>query len=175
MFTRLLLALFLTAGSAFAQNPDDAFVGQKAPALQGDNIWINSKALKIEDLRGKVVLIDFWAYDCPNCAQALPHIMDWHKKYAKDGLVIIGVHTPRVDYEKDVEKVKEAVAKKGIQFPVVIDNKYLIWGDYLCAAWPSHFVVDRQGVIQLNHTGSGRYEETEKLIQKLLAKTNAGK
>lgn len=175
MIARLLIGLLLTMGVAYGQHPDDTFAGYDAPALKGDNIWINSKALKLEDLRGKVVLLDFWAYDCPECAKAMPYVKEWHKKYAKDGLVIIGVHTPRIDYEKDVEKVKEAVARKGIEYPVVIDNKYLIWTDYACAAWPSHYVIDQTGKIKLSHTGIGRYEETEKMIQQLLAKKSEGR
>src|SRR5205807_6687585 len=134
--------------------------------------WINSKPLKLEQLRGKVVLVDFWAWDCPFCAQAMPHVKELYDKYAKDGLVIIGVHTPRIDYEKDIPKIKEAVVKKGIKYPVVVDNKYQIWSDYLCNTWPSHFVVDQEGVIQLSHSGTERYEDTEKVIQKLLAKKN---
>jgi thiol-disulfide isomerase/thioredoxin len=169
MIARLLIGLLLTTGIAWAQHPDDAFVGQKAPEIKGDNIWINSSPLKLESLRGKVVLVDFWAYDCPFCAEAMPHVLDLYKKYAKDGLVIIGVHTPRIDYEKNVSKVKEAVAKKSIHYPVVIDNNYEIWSDYLCATWPSHFVVDQKGVIQLSHSGTGRYEDTEEVIKKLLA------
>jgi thiol-disulfide isomerase/thioredoxin len=171
MAARFIIAVFLTfaaCASGFAQHADDAFAGQNAPELKGDNIWINSKELKLEELRGKVVLIDFWAYDCPNCAQSLPHIKEWHAKYAKQGLVIIGVHTPRIDYEKDVEKVKVAVSKHGIEFPVVIDNKYGIWSDYACDAWPTHYLVDQKGVIRLSHSGTGRYEETEKMIQQLL-------
>jgi thiol-disulfide isomerase/thioredoxin len=168
MFARLVLGVFLTAGAVWAQHPEDAFVGQKAPELKTQDIWINSSPLKLEALRGKVVLIDFWAYDCPNCAEAMPHIKELHSKYAKDGLVIIGVHTPRIDYEKDVAKIKAAVTAKGIEYPVVVDNEYEIWSDYLCAAWPSHFVVDQNGVIQLSHTGTGRYEDTERVVQKLL-------
>src|SRR2546422_3635828 len=99
-----------------------------------------------------------------------PHIKELYDKYAKDGLVIIGVHTPRIDYEKDIPKIREAVAKKGIKYPVVVDNKYQIWSDYLCNTWPSHFVVDQEGVIQLSHSGTERYEDTEKVIQRLLAK-----
>jgi thiol-disulfide isomerase/thioredoxin len=116
------------------------------------------------------VLLDFWAYDCPFCAEAMPHIKELHEKYSKDGLVIIGVHTPRIDYEKDVARVKEAVSLKGIKYPVVIDNDYLMWTDYLCAAWPSHFVIDQQGVIQLSHSGTGRYEDTETVVKRLLGK-----
>src|SRR5262249_33438815 len=118
----------------------------------------------------KVVLIDFWAFDCPFCAEAMPHVKEMYDKYAKDGLVVIGVHVPRIDYEKEIPKIKDAVTKKGIKYPVVIDNTYQIWSDYLCNTWPSHFVVDQNGVIQLSHSGTGRYEDTEKVIQKLLAK-----
>ena len=170
MVARLVLALLVSTGVAWAQHPEDAFVGQKAPELKKGDAWINSAPLQLEKLRGKVVLIEFWAYDCPYCAEAMPHMVDLYRKYEKDGLVIIGVHTPRIDYEKDVKKVREAVAKKGIKFPVVIDNKYEIWSDYLNNTWPSVFIVDRDGVIQLSHSGNGRYEDTEATIKKLLAK-----
>lgn len=174
MFARWVLAFLISTAVAWAQHPEDAFVGQKAPTLKGADTWINSAPLTLEGLRGKVVLIDFWAWDCPFCAEALPHLKELHEKYAKDGLVIIGIHTPRIDYEKDVSKIKEAVARKGITYPVVVDNKYLMWSDYLCAAWPSHFVVDQDGVIQLSHSGTGRYEDTEKVVQKLLSKKKTG-
>ena len=173
MLYRLVLALLLTTGVAWAQHPDDAFVGQKAPELKDGDTWINTTPLKLEKLKGKVVLIDFWAWDCPFCNEALPHMKALHDKYAKNGLVIIGVHVPRIDYEKDIPKVKDAVTKKGIKYPVVVDNKYQIWSDYLCNTWPSHFVVDQEGVIQLSHSGNQRMEDTEKIIQKLLAKNNA--
>ncbi len=170
MIARLLLALLLTAAVASAQHPEDAFVGQKAPEIKGGDAWINTAPLNLEQLRGKVVLIDFWAFDCPYCAETMPHVKELYDKYGKDGLVVIGVHTPRIDYEKDIPKIKEAVVKKGIKYPVVVDNKYEIWSDYLCNTWPSHFVVDQNGVIQLSHSGTERYEDTEKLIKKLLGK-----
>jgi thiol-disulfide isomerase/thioredoxin len=173
MLRSLVLVFMLTAGTAWAQHPDDVFVGQKAPELKGGDTWINSAPLKLEELRGKVVLIDFWAFDCPFCAEAMPHVKELHDKYAKDGLVIIGVHVPRIDYEKELPKIRDAVLKKGIKYPVVVDNDYQIWSDYLCNTWPSHFVVDQAGVIQLSHSGTERYEDTEKVIQKLLAKNNA--
>lgn len=174
MLRKLTLVLFLmTAAAAWAQHTDDSFVGQKAPELKNGDAWINSAPLKLESLRGKVVLIDFWAFDCPFCAEAMPHVKELYDKYSKDGLVIIGVHVPRIDYEKELPKIKDAVTKKDIKYPVVVDNKYQIWSDYLCNTWPSHFVVDQNGVIQLSHSGTGRYEDTEKVIQKLLAKNNA--
>ena len=166
----IFVLLLLAAGTALAQHPEDAFVGQKAPELKAGEAWINSQPLKLEQLRGKVVLIDFWAFDCPFCAQAMPHIKEMYEKYGKDGLVVIGVHVPRIDYEKEIPKIKDAVAKIGIKYPVVVDNKYQIWSDYLCNTWPSHFIVDQEGVIQLSHSGTERYEDTEKVIQRLLAK-----
>ena len=173
MFTKLALALLLLAPEAWAQQAEDAFAGQKAPEIKSGKTWINSAPLKLEQLRGKVLLIEFWARDCPFCAEAMPHVKALYEKYSGDGLVVIGVHTPRVDCEKDVPKVKEAVTDKGIKYPVVIDNDYEIWTDYLCAAWPSVYVVDQEGVIQLNHSGTGRYEEIEEVIQGLLKKNSA--
>ena len=170
MTRRVILALLFMTTVTWAQHPDDVFVGQKAPELKGGDAWINSGALKLDTLKGKVVLIDFWAFDCPFCAEAMPHVKEMYDKYAKDGLVVIGVHVPRIDYEKEIPKIKDAVTKKGIKYPVVIDNTYQIWSDYLCNTWPSHFVVDQNGFIQLSHSGTGRYEDTEKVIQKLLAK-----
>jgi thiol-disulfide isomerase/thioredoxin len=168
--TGLLMAgLLMAVGMpALAQQPDDAFVGQTAPELKVGQ-WFNSEALALEDLRGKVVLLDFWAWDCPECAVTLPYLTDWHSKYADDGLVIIGVHTPRIDYEKDIDKLQETMVAKNIEYAVATDHEYLTWLDYLNAAWPTHFVIDQEGVIQMNHTGTGRYDETEALIQQLLA------
>src|SRR5688572_16402962 len=174
MLTKLPLSILVTAfvvltGVAAAQHPEDAFSGQKAPELKESPVWINSGPLKLEGLRGKVVLLSFWAFDCPYCAEAVPNVVQWHEKYAAQGLVVIGVHTPRIDAEKDLAKLQDAVKKKAIRYPVVVDNQYDIWGDYLCNVWPSHFLIDQQGVIQLSHSGHGRYEDTEKIIQKLLA------
>ncbi len=169
VFTTMGMACLLLAAAMplTAQQPDDAFVGQMAPPLKVGQ-WFNSEPLTIEELRGKVVLLDFWAWDCPECAQAMPYVIDWHEKYADDGLVVIGVHTPRIEYEKDLARLRETMAERGVEYPVATDHEYLTWLDYLNAAWPTHFVVDQEGVIQMNHTGTGRYEETESLIQRLL-------
>ncbi len=164
MLIAVMLVFTLTAT---AQHPDDAFVGQMAPEFKTSE-WINSDPVTLEDLRGKVVLIDFWAWDCPECAKTLPHMKDLHAKYADQGLVIVGVHTPRAEYEKKVEDVRRTMTEKGIEYAVTIDHEYLTWLDYLANAWPTHYVVDQEGVIQLSHTGIGRYEETEQVIQRLL-------
>jgi thiol-disulfide isomerase/thioredoxin len=174
MLKRTILVLLCVAAVfssvAIAQHEEDAFVGQKAPEFKKLPLWINSTPLTLQSLRGKVVLLQFWAFDCPYCAEATPRVIAWNEKYAKDGLVVIGVHVPRVDYEKDEKRIREAVQKKGIKYAVAVDNKYDVWADYLCNVWPSHFVIDQEGVIQLSHSGVGRYEDTEKVIQKLLAK-----
>jgi thiol-disulfide isomerase/thioredoxin len=167
----LVMTFVAVTGIAIAQHPDDVFVGQKAPVLKEQPDWINTKPLTLESLRGKVILLNFWAHGCPYCAEALPYVKEWHEKYSADGLVVLGVHTPRNDQERDGKLLREAVMSKDIKYPVVVDNKYDIWGDYLCNVWPSHFVIDQQGVIQLSHSGIGRYEDTEKVIQKLLGKT----
>ena len=173
MFTRLALAVLLLASASLAQQAEDTFAGQKAPEVKSGKTWINSPPLKLEQLRGKVVLIEFWARDCPFCAEAMPYVKALHDKYSGNGLVVIGVHTPRIEAEKDVPKVHQAVVEKGIRYPVVIDNDYEIWTDYLCAAWPSVYVVDQEGVIKLNHSGTGRYDEIEEVIQDLLKKDSA--
>jgi len=174
MLTRIPLLLLCLAtlftSVAIAQHEEDAFVGQKAPELKKMPVWLNSAPMTLQSLRGKVVLLQFWSYDCPFCAEATPHVIEWNEKYAKNGLVVVAVHVPRVDAEKNETRVRDAVRKKGIKYAVVVDNKYDIWTDYLCNVWPSHFVIDQNGVIQLSHSGVGRYEDTEKVIQRLLAK-----
>ena len=174
MLSRITLLLLCVAvlftSVAIAQHEEDAFVGQKAPELKKVPVWLNSTPLTLQSLRGKVVLLQFWAFDCPFCAEATPHVIEWNEKYAKSGLVVVAVHVPRVDYEKDQAKIRDALRKKGIKYAVAVDNKYDIWSDYLCNVWPSHFVIDQDGVIQLSHSGVGRYEDTEKVIQRLLAK-----
>lgn len=159
--------ILLWSSPAAAQHPDDVFVGQVAPELKVSD-WINSDPLTLEGLRGKVVLIDFWAWDCPECAKTLPSVKELNARYRDRGLVVIGVHTPRAEYEKDMGKLMETIEAKDIEYPVAIDHEYLTWLDYLNNAWPTHFVVDQEGVIQLSHTGIGRYEETEEVIRRLL-------
>jgi len=163
MSRRLLLVALLFAGVAFAQD----FGTYKAREIRKSN-WINGAPLTLKSLKGKVIVIDFWAFDCAPCIEATPHIVDLYKKYARDGLVVIGVHTPRADYEKDASKLRAAVEKMGIQYPVVVDNEQKIFRDYLCDLWPSQFVIDRNGIVRFSHGGGGRYDDMEKLIQQLL-------
>ena len=138
------------------------------PPLTGAVNWLNSAPLSPEDLRGKVVLVDFWTYSCINCLHALPHVRSWHEKYRDKGLVVVGVHTPEFGYEKNVASVKKALADLGVTFPVAMDNDYVIWRAFNNRYWPAHYFVDAQGRIRFHHYGEGEYEHSERVIQQLL-------
>lgn len=166
--TILLSTTILSAGQVSKD-----FGTYKAKELRKSDVWINSKPLTLKSLKGKVVVIDFWAFDCDPCIETMPHIIDLYNKYSKDGLVVIGVHTPRIDIEHDVTKLRAAVEKMGIQFPVVVDDKEKIFRDYLCDLWPSQFVIDKQGIVRYSHGGVGRYREMEEAIQKLLSTSSS--
>jgi thiol-disulfide isomerase/thioredoxin len=170
MFARLIIVSLLFTSILTAQAREKDFGTYKAKEIRNSDIWLNSKPLTLKSLKGRVVVIDFWAFDCEPCIQAMPHIVDLYKQYGRDGLVIIGVHTPRADYEKSIEGLREAITRMNIEFPVVVDDKQKIWRDYLCDLWPSQFVIDREGIVRYSHGGVGRYEEMEEIIQKLLDK-----
>jgi len=144
-----------------------SWIGKPAPPVDAI-AWINSKPLSIEKLRGKVVLIDFWTYSCINCQRTLPFLKKMHEKYAKKGLVIIGVHSPEFAFEKDVDNVRSAVERYGIKYPVAVDSEYKTWKNYRNQWWPRKLLVDKNGVIVYDHIGEGAYEETEKKIVELL-------
>ena len=138
-----------------------------APGLTpGD--WINSEPLKLADLRGRVVLIDFWTFGCYNCRNTLPYLKNWNARYREKGLTIIGVHSPEFDEEKDVANLRRQVSSLGIGYPIVTDNDFKTWNAYKVEAWPTVFLLDKQGRIRFMHVGEGAYDETEKLIQQLL-------
>jgi thiol-disulfide isomerase/thioredoxin len=166
MWRKTTIAMLLVAGAVFAGQPE--FGTYKAREISKSDVWINGGPYTLKSLRGKVVVIDFWAFDCAPCVEAMPRVLDLHNKYAKDGLVVIGVHTPRADYEKDIPRLREAITRMGITFPVVVDNKQKIWRDYLCDLWPSQFVIDRTGTVRFSHGGVGRYDDMEQVVQQLL-------
>ena len=147
--------------------------GPIAPELVGTQEWTNSEPLKIGDLRGQVVLIDFWTYTCVNCIRTLPFLKIWHSKYADDGLVIIGVHTPEFRFEHDIDNVRQAISDYGIGWPIVQDNDYETWRAFNNRYWPAKYLIDKDGVIRYQHFGEGAYDETEEMIRKLLAETGA--
>jgi thiol-disulfide isomerase/thioredoxin len=139
-----------------------------APELAAGE-WINSAPLKLDDLRGRVVLIEFWTFGCINCRNTLPFIKSWHERYRDKGLTIIGVHSPEFDEERKVENLRREVTSLGIRYAVVTDNDYQTWNAYHVEAWPTTFLLDKQGRIRWMHEGEGGYDEAERLIQKLLA------
>src|SRR5271157_1434118 len=127
----------------------------RAKEFQGISAWINSKPLTLEKLRGKAVLLDFWTFNCINCIRTLPYLSKWHEKYAKNGLIIIGIHTPEFDFEKNAEDVKRAVKKFGIGYPVALDNDMKTWSAYDNQYWPAKYLIDKDGYISYVHFGEG--------------------
>ncbi len=145
-----------------------------APALEGIDAWINSPPLNLNDLKGKVVLIDFWTYSCINCVRTLPYLIDWYNKYHNKGLVIIGVHTPEFDFEKDLNNVKNAVIQDKIEYPVALDSHFVTWQNFNNQYWPAHYLIDKNGNVVYTHFGEGDYDITENNIRYLLGiKTEA--
>lgn len=158
-----------TQGAVNSSSPISEIGFQKAPELTGITGYINApEGLTIANLKGKVVLLDFWTYSCINCIRTLPYLKDWYGKYSSRGLVIIGVHTPEFDFEKDYNNVKNAVAGFGIKYPVVLDSDYGTWNAYNNQYWPHEFLIDAQGYIRHDHIGEGDYDATESEIVSLL-------
>nr|WP_294544483.1 cytochrome c biogenesis protein DipZ [uncultured Rhodopila sp.] len=144
-------------------------VEDEMPPLTGAVAWLNSPPLTAEGLRGKVVLVDFWTYSCINCLRSIPYVRAWAEKYKDQGLVVIGVHAPEFAFEQKIDNVKKAVADLGIAYPVAIDNDYAIWRAFGNEYWPAHYFIDARGRIRHHHFGEGEYDESERVIQQLLA------
>ena len=142
-----------------------------APELAGINSWINSEPFTLESQRGNVVLVDFWTYSCINCIRTMPHLIGWHEKYADEGLVIVGVHTPEFQFEMNRDNVIEAAMGFGLEYPIAQDNDYVTWRLFQGrrGVWPAKYLIDRNGLVRYTHFGEGAYEETEQRIQELLA------
>lgn len=146
----------------------DATPGSQLPSLSGGTGWVNGDTVTSEALRGKVVLIDFWTWDCINCQHTLPHVRDWAKKYQSEGLVVIGVHTPEYPWEKPLSSVKNAVNKWQLPYRVVTDNNYKIWSAFGNQYWPAHYYFDAKGQLRYTAFGEGNYDKQEAVIQQLL-------
>jgi thiol-disulfide isomerase/thioredoxin len=144
-----------------------------APEFKAVSGYINTSPITLKDLKGKVVLVDFWTYSCINCIRTLPYLVDWNSKYADKGLVIVGVHTPEFEFEKNTDNVKAAVQKFGIKYPVFQDNDKGTWNAYENSYWPRKYIIDSEGYIRYDHIGEGGYAETEKVVQTLLAERAA--
>ena len=140
----------------------------QAPNFAGITAWLHSKPLTMQQLRGKVVLVDFWTYSCINCLRTLPHLEAWDARYRKAGLVIVGVHTPEFAFEHVVSNVRDASRKLGVRYPVAIDDDYKTWDAYQNDAWPAEYLIDKRGQVREIKKGEGQYDETEREIQTLL-------
>lgn len=158
------------AGPTEAQAQLLATLGnQGRPPELFNEVWLNSNPLKLADLHGKVVIVEFWTFGCYNCKNVVPSLRAWHQTYQDDGLVIIGVHTPEFGYEREIENVKQALIDQDIPYAVAIDNDWQTWRAYNNRYWPAKYFIDKAGNLRHIHIGEGRYEQQEEIIQALLA------
>lgn len=155
--------------------PKAAFLPDLGPAPELTNdTWLNvDEPLRIANLRGKVVLLEMWTFGCINCQNVIPSLKEWHSKYAGQGLVVIGNHYPEFSYERDIENVKDAAAKYGLEYAIAQDNEGATWRAYKNQYWPTLYLIDKRGHIRYVHIGEGRYAETEENIKALLAEEYA--
>ncbi len=170
MTTRLICAtgaLIMTCALFALPEPSRA-TPSKAPEFVGISHWINSPPLSMKKLRGKVVLIDFWAYSCINCLRTFPHLNAWYEAYKDKGLVIVGVHSPEFDFGKNLANVKHAVKQFHIRYPVAMDSDMATWRAWNNQYWPAEYLVDKQGRVVLHHFGEGHYLEMENAIREQL-------
>jgi methionine-S-sulfoxide reductase len=143
------------------------------PPLDGATGWLNSKPLTREALRGKVVVVDFWAYSCINCLRSMPYVNAWYRHYKDSGLVVLGVHSPEFAFEKELENVRAAVARFDIRYPIALDSNLAIWKAFNNRFWPAHYFVDAKGQIRGHHFGEGKYASSERQIRRLLTEAGA--
>lgn len=162
-------ALFLMLSAPGVRAGD---AGRPAAPELDCQVWLNSPALKLSQLRGKVVLIDFWEYTCINCIRTFPYLRRWNRLYGPLGLVVIGVHTPEFAFAKNPARVAEATRRFGFTFPIAVDSDYRMWNAFRNDAWPSKYLIDQYGRIALNHVGEGDYADFEARIQELLKEAN---
>lgn len=154
----------------FSLRSADAMVGKPAPDIANPT-WLNSAPLRMSDLRGKVVMVEFWTFGCYNCRNVEPYVKEWHRQFADQGFVVIGVHSPEFSHEREVENVKRYLKEHDIRFPVPIDNEFSTWNRYGNRYWPAMYLIDKRGIIRYVKIGEGGYRETERQIQVLLAES----
>lgn len=152
-----------------ASHPPALALGDTAPEFTGIEAWLNSPPLRLAELRGKVVLVDFWTYACVNCVRTLPALNRWHERYAAQGLVLVGVHTPEFPFERELDNVEAAIRRFEIAYPVALDNRYRTWTAWRNRYWPAVYLIDREGRLVLAHAGEGEYEAIEQAIEDALA------
>ncbi len=146
----------------------DARVGMKAPDIS-NTTWLNSAPLRMDELKGKVVMVEFWTFGCYNCRNVEPYVRQWYQQYKDRGFVVIGVHSPEFSHERPVENVERYMKEHDIRFPVPIDNDFSTWNAYGNRYWPAMYLIDKRGIIRYVKVGEGGYSETERQILALLA------
>ena len=175
----------LRGPSRFAETRDDAGgrraglpVLGRAPDFTGTQRWFNTPAgapLHLSQLRGRVVLVDFWTYTCINCIRTLPYVRAWDERYRRRGLTVVGVHTPEFPFERDADNVQRAIAQNGLRYPVAQDNDYATWNAWGNQYWPAKYLIDARGRVRYAHFGEGDYAQTESAIRALLAEAGAAR
>jgi thiol-disulfide isomerase/thioredoxin len=166
-FVTLLGTVLVLSCAAFLFSAADAGVGMPAQEISGQS-WLNSGPLRISELKGKVVLLEFWTFGCYNCRNVEPYIKEWHQKYADKGLVVIGVHAPEFSHERVIANVQRYVREHAIQHPIAIDNDFSTWKRYNNRYWPAMYLIDKRGIIRYVRVGEGGYRQTEQQIQALI-------
>jgi thiol-disulfide isomerase/thioredoxin len=179
---RYVTAIFLTGVLVVARESQGQEVEDGAgqlpvlggmPSFMGATAWLNSPPLKVPELRGKVVVVNFWTYTCINSIRALPYLRAWAEKYKDAGLIVVGVHTPEFEFEKDLQNVRQAVGELKVEYPVAIDSGRLVWRAFENDYWPAFYVLDANGRVRHLHKGEGDYAASERVIQQLLVESGA--
>lgn len=160
--------LIILAGLLLTWTVVNAGVGMKAPDITNPT-WLNSEPLRLADLRGKVVMVEFWTFGCYNCRNVEPYVKQWHQKYADQGFIIIGVHSPEFSHEREIDNVRRYIKDHDIRFAVPIDNDFSTWNKYGNRYWPAMYLIDKRGIIRHVRIGEGGYQDTEATIRRLLA------
>ncbi len=186
LLAALIVAIWLTGGgptgpsdapssneTLASESPPIHPSGPAAAEIEGIAAWINSEPLGLANLRGKVILLDFWTYTCVNCIRTFPQLKLWHNQYADDGLLILGIHTPEFEFEKDPTNVLQATRDYDITWPVALDNDYVTWDNYLNAFWPTKYLIDGKGRVRYQRIGEGNYADTEEKLRQLLLEVGA--
>ena len=168
------LGPLILLGLAAAPSAGAARPGSPAPEISSET-WLNSQPRRLADLKGKVVLVEFWTFGCYNCRHVEPYVKQWHERYGESGLVVIGVHSPEFSHEADLAGLKRYVTSSGIKHAVAVDNDFAIWNRYGNRYWPAIYLIDKAGLIRHVKIGEGDYEETERIIKKLLAEKQAAR
>lgn len=179
MKSRMFVSAVFTAASLAAIPPvcakdaartsvQVASAERRAPEITGITNWLNSEPLKLANLRGKVVLVDFWTHGCINCVRTLPYVTKLYDKYKDKGFVVIGVHTPEFAFERSTASVAIAIQRHGIRYPVAQDNDLATWNAYGNRYWPAQYIIDKNGKIVFEHAGEGQYEQIDRTVAKLL-------